>query len=227
MLARTDTTKGPMGISGLIVEKGSCGFSFGKREEKFGLRGDVTNELIFEDCRVPRINLLSESIVMPLGQIMLTIGLPAIGAAVEVASAALGVAIDYVKQRAVTPGQTLANFDGIQCTIADMATMVEASRLLVYQAGSGGDGKPDPTLGPMASIFACEAALEVTNKALQVFGRFGYTTDFAIERYFRDARGLMLVGQPVEMRKLTAGRLKLGLPPPGPLGGAPPRPGGA
>lgn len=227
VLARTDPAKGPMGISGLIVEKGTPGFSFGTREEKFGLRGDVTCELIFEDCRVPQANLLSESIVMPVGQIMLAIGLPAIGAAaVGVASAALGAAIDYVKQRTVTPGQTLANFDGIQCTIANMATMVEASSLLVYQAGSGDNGKPDPTLGTMASIFACEAALEVTNQALQVFGRFGYTTDFAIERYFRDARGLMLVGQPIEMRKLTAGKLKLGLPPLGPLG-APPKPGGA
>ena len=105
--------------------------------------------------------------------------------------------------------------------------MVEASRLLVYQAGSVTQQQPDPTLGSMASIFACEAALEVTNKALQVFGTFGYTTDFPVERYFRDARGLMLAGQPIEMRKLTMGKVKLGLPPMGPHGGAPPRPGGA
>lgn len=226
VLARTDPAKGPMGISGFIVDKSTPGFSFGKKEEKLGLRGDVTRELIFEDCRVPRANLLAEGIMMPLGQVMLTIGLPAIGAAaVGVASAALGAAMDYVKQRAITPGQTLANFDGIQCTIADMATMVEASRLLVYQAGSATKGQPDPTLGSMASIFACESALEVTNKTLQVLGALGYTTDFPVERYFRDARGLMLVGQPMEMRKLTTGRLKLGLPPMGPPGGAPPRPG--
>jgi len=223
VLARTDPTKGPMGISGLIVEKGTPGFSFGKREEKLGLRGDVTCELIFEDCRVPQTNLLSESIVMSMGQIMPVIAIPSIGAsAVGVASAALEAAIDYVKQRAVTPGQTLANFDGIQSTIADMAATVEASRLLVYKAGATGEGPPDPTLGMMAGIFPCEAALEVTNKALQLFGTSGYTLDFPLERYFRDARGLMLVAQPIEMRKLIAGKLKLGLPPMGPPGGGPP-----
>jgi len=226
VVARTDPAKGPMGISGLIVEKGTPGFSFGRKEEKLGLRGDVTRELIFEDCHVPRTNLLSESIVMPFRQIIPVIAIPAIGAAaVGVASAALGAATDYVKQRAVTPGQTLANFDGIQCSIADMATMVEASRLLVYQAGT--EQGADPTLGLMAGIFACEAALEVTNKALQVFGTYGYTADFPTERYFRDARGLMLVGSPMELRKLIAGRLKLGLLPMAPPGGPPPRPGGA
>lgn len=226
VLARTDPAKGPMGISGFIVEKDTPGFSFGKREDKLGLRGDVTSELIFQDCRIPQANLLSESILMSFGPIMSAIALPAIGAAaLGIASAALEAAIDYVKQREVIPGQTLANFDGLQCTIADMATMVEASRLMVYQAGSLEEGKPDPTPGLLASIFPCEAALEVTNKALQVFGAFGYTTDFPLERYLRDARGLMLVGQPIEMRKLTVGKFKLGLPPMGPPGGPPPRPG--
>lgn len=226
MVARTDPAKGPMGISGFIVEKGTPGFSFGRKEEKMGLRGDVTCELFFEDCRVPRTNLFSESIVTPIGQIMPVMALPAIGAAaVGIASAALGAAIDYVKQRAVTPGQTLANFDGVQCYIADMATMVEASRLMVYHVGLATE--PDPTLGLMASIFACEAALEVTNKALQVFGTYGYTADFPTERYFRDARGLMLVGLPMELRRLIAGRLQLGLPPMGPPGGPLPRSGGA
>lgn len=85
---------------------------------------------------------------------------------------------------------------------------------------------PDVTPGLMASIFPCEAAVEVTSKALQVLGTYGYTSDFPLERYFRDARGLTLVGQPTEARKLTAGRLKLGLPPLVPPGGAPPRPSG-
>jgi alkylation response protein AidB-like acyl-CoA dehydrogenase len=110
--------------------------------------------------------------------------------------------------------------------IADMATEVEASRLLVYRAGSMPADAPDITPGLMASIFPCEAASEVTSKALQVFGTYGYTADFPVERYFRDARGLMLAGQPTEMRKLIAGRLKLGLPPLVPPGGAPPRTGG-
>lgn len=133
VMARTDPAKGPMGISGFIVEKGTPGFSFGKKEEKLGLRGDVTCELVFEDCRVPKVNLVAEAIVPSVAGIAVTVGLPAIGAAsVGVATAALHAATDYVKQRAVTSGQTLANFDGVQSTIADMAIMVDASRLLVY-----------------------------------------------------------------------------------------------
>jgi butyryl-CoA dehydrogenase len=227
ILARTAPEKGPMGISGLIVEKGTPGFSFGKKEEKLGLRGDVTRELVFEDCRVPAANLLSESITMPLGGIMITIALPAVGAAaVGVARAALEAATEYVKQRAVAFGQMMANFDGVQCMIADMATMVEAARLLVYRAGSMPPNAPDITPGLMASVFPCETAIEVTSKALQLLGTYGYTADFPLERYFRDARGLTLVGQPTEARRLTAGRLKLGLPPVVPPGGAPPKPGG-
>ena len=227
VLARTAPEKGPMGISGLIVEKGTPGFSFGKKEEKLGLRGDITRELFFEDCRVPVANLLSESILMPLGGIMTMIALPAIGAAaVGVARAALEAATEYVKQRAVAFGQMLANFDGVQCAIADMATMVEASRLLVYRAGAMPADAPDITPGFMASAYACEAAVEVTSKALQLLGTYGYTQDFPLERYFRDARGLTLVGQPTELRKLMMGRLKLGLPPMGPPPSMPPRPGG-
>ena len=223
VFARTDPAKGPMGISGLIVEKGAPGFSFGKKEEKLGLRGDVTRELIFDNCQVPQANLLSESIIMPMGGIMTSIGLPALGAAaVGIASAALDTAMDYVKQRTVIPGQTLANFDGVQCTIADMVGKVEASRLLVYQAGSLDGQPPDPIPGLTASIFPCETAVEVTDKALQLLGALGYTTDFAVERYFRDAKGLMIIGQPIELRKLMAGKLKLGLPLMGPPAGPSP-----
>lgn len=222
VLARTDAKKGPMGISGLIVEKDTPGFSFGKKENKLGLRGNVTRELVFQDCRVPRANLLAESILMPMAKEMAMIAMPAFGAiAVGLARAALEAATQYVKQRAVVNGQTLANFDGVQCAIADMVTMVEASRLLVYQAGCLSESQPDLTPALVAGIFPCEAALEVTNKALQIFGGYGYTTDFPLERYFRDARGLMLVAQPVELRKLVMSRLKLGLPPMVPPGGMP------
>ncbi len=223
VLARTDPEKGPMGISGLIVEKGMPGFSFGKKEEKLGLRGDVTCELVFQDCRVPRANLLAESILMPMAAVMAMIAMPALGAvAVGVARAALEAAAEYVKQRTVAFGQTLANFDTVQYAIADMVTLVEASRQLVYRAGSMPEGAPDLTPAFVAGIFPCEAALEVTNQALQLFGTYGYTADFPVERYFRDARGLMLVAQPIELRKLVMARLKLGLPPMAPPGGMPP-----
>jgi butyryl-CoA dehydrogenase len=224
VMARTDPAKGPLGISGLIVEKDAPGFSFGKKEKKLGLRGDVTRELIFDNCRVPKANILAGGIVQPVSVVSITIGFPSIGAtAVGVARAALDSVIEYVKQRAVTAGQALANFDGVQCAIAEMSALVEASRLLVYRAGAQpAGGQPDLAPGLMAGIFPCEAAFEVTSKALQLFGTYGYTADFAIERYLRDARGLMLVGQPVDVRKLVAGRVRLDLPPMGPPSGGPP-----
>ena len=225
VLARTDPKKGPMGISGLLVEKGALGFNFGKKEDKLGLRGNVTRELVFQDCRVPKANLLAESILMPMAKEMAVIAMPVFGAiAVGLARAALEAATGYVKQRAVVNGQTLANFDGVQCAIADMVALVEASRLLVYQAGTMSESQPDLTPALVAGIFPCEAAMEVTNKALQVFGGYGYTAAFPLERYYRDARGLMLVAQPMELRKLVMSRLILGLPPMVPPGGIPPAP---
>ena len=218
VMAKTDPEKGPMGISGLIVEKGTPGFSFGRKEEKLGLRGDVSRELFFEDCQVPRANLLSEGILPSVTREVATFGMPGLGAiAVGLAHAALEAATQYVKERPVASGQTLANFDGIQCAIADMATMVEASRLLVLRAGAISEDAADLTPGVMAGLFACETALDVTSKALQAFGTSGYTADFPIERYFRDARGLMLVAWPMEVRRLILGRLKLGLPTLAPL----------
>lgn len=219
VLARTDREKGPLGISGLIVEKGTSGFSFGRREEKMGLRGDVSRELFFEDCRVPAANLLCEGILPSVTREVATLGMPGLGAiAVGLARAALEAATLHVKERPVAFGQMLANFDGVQCAIADMAIMVEASRLLVLQAGAMTEPVADFTPGAMAGAFACDAALEVTSKALQLFGAYGYTTDFPIERYFRDARGLMIISWPMEVRKLVIGRLKLGLPTLAPLG---------
>lgn len=228
VLARTDQEKGPLGISGLIVEKGMPGFSFGKREEKLGLRGDVSRELFFEDCRVPRANLLAEGILPSVTREVATSGMPGFGAiALGLARAALEAATQYVKERPVAFGQVLANFDSVQCAIADMATMVEASRLLVLRAGTMPEEATDLAPGVMAGAFACEAAVEVTSKALPLFGAYGYTTDFPIERYFRDARGLLLPSWPLEVRKLVIGRLKLGLPTLAPLGDTPPRPAGA
>ncbi len=214
ILARTDPEKGPMGISGLIVEKGVPGFTFGKKEEKLGLRCDVTCELVFEDCRVPKANLLTENILMPMETPMTMTIVPALGAiAAGLARGALEAACEYVKQRAVTSGQTLANLDSVQCAIADMTTKVEASRLLVYQCGAMSESEPDLSLPLMASIFPCEVASEVTSQALQLFGTYGYTVDFPLERYFRDAMGLTLTHQPIELRKLCMGRMRLGLSP--------------
>jgi alkylation response protein AidB-like acyl-CoA dehydrogenase len=214
VLARTDPEKGPMGISGLIVEKVTPGFTFGKREEKLGLRGDVSRELFFDDCRVPQANFLSEGILPSVTREVATLIMPGLGAiAVGLAQASLDAATEYVSERPVAFGQMLANLDGVQSAIADMATKVAASRLLVLQAGTMAEDAADLTPGAMAGVFACEAGLEVTSNALQLFGAYGYTADYPIERYFRDARGLMIIAWPTEVRKLVIGRLKLGLPP--------------
>jgi alkylation response protein AidB-like acyl-CoA dehydrogenase len=213
VLARTDPEKGPLGISGLIVEKDTPGFSFGKREEKLGLRGDISRQLFFEDCRVPKSNFLSEGILPSVTREVATLIMPALGAiAVGLAQASLDAASQYVRERPVAFGQMLANLDGVQSAIAEMATKVEASRLLVLKAGGMREDADDITPGAIAGTFACEAALEVTSQALQLFGAYGYTAEYPLERYFRDARGLTIIGWPMEVRKLILGRLKLGLP---------------
>ncbi|MFC1944752.1 acyl-CoA dehydrogenase family protein [Chloroflexota bacterium] len=213
VLARTDPAKGALGISGLIVEKDTSGFSFGKKEEKLGLRGDVSRGLFFEDCWVPKANFLCAGILPSVSTEVATLIMPALGAiAVGLAQAALEAATKYVRERPVAFGQMLANFDGVQAVIADMAIKVATSRLLVLQAGVMSETTAEKTAGVMAGVFACGAALEVTNQALQLFGAYGYTTDFPLERYFRDARGLMIVGWPMEVRKLVVGRLELDLP---------------
>jgi len=201
------------------VEKDTPGFSFGKKEEKLGLRGDVSRELFFDDCRVPKANFLCEGILPSVSTEVATLIMPALGAiAVGLAQAALEAATQYVKERPVAFGQRLANFDGVQGTIADMAIKVVASRLLVLQAGVMSETTAEKAAGVMAGVFACGAALEVTSQALQLFGAYGYTADFPLERYFRDARGLMIVGWPMEVRKLVVGRLELELPILAPLG---------
>jgi alkylation response protein AidB-like acyl-CoA dehydrogenase len=213
VLARTDPEKGPLGISGLIVEKDTSGLSFGKREEKLGLRGDVSRQLFFEGCRVPKSNFLAEGILPSVTREVATLIMPALGAiAVGLAQASLEAATQYVKERPVAFGQMLANFDGVQSAIGDMTTKVEASRLLVLQAGTMPEDAVDMTPGVMAGVFACNSAFEVTSTALQLFGAYGYSVDYPLERYFRDARGLSVIAWPMEVRKLILGRLKLGLP---------------
>ena len=225
VVARTDPTKGPMGLSALIVEKDTPGFSFGKLEDKFGLRGDPTGELFFEDCRVPKGNLLGQE-----GDAMKSI--PAFGAltcaghaaiAAGIARAALEASISYTKERVVVEPMTLANFDGVQSAIADMAVAVEAARLIAYRAvfPAAKEG-PDP-LTYLAAVFGAEVAIDVTGKAIRLHGGYGSTRDFPVGRYFRDAKTLSLHPTP-DFLRLNSGKMLLGIPmgpPPG--AGGPPR----
>lgn len=190
VMAMTDPSKGLKGISALIVEKGTPGFTFGKSENKMGIRASSTKELIFQDCPVPKENLLGREgegfkIAMQLldgGRI--TIGAQALG----LAQAALDEAVKYAKER-VQFNKPIASFQAIQWMIADMATRIEAARLLVYQATWLKDNnRPYGKEAAMAKLYASETANFCTSKAFQIHGGYGYMKEYKIERLVRDAR---------------------------------------
>ena len=190
VFAMTDKAKGNRGISAFIVEKDFKGFSIGKKEEKLGIRGSSTTELIFENCVVPKENLLGE-IGKGFGIAMQTLDGGRIGIAAQalgIAEGALEECVKYMKERKQF-GQPLSSFQGLQWMVADMATRVEASKLLVYNAADKKDKKlPFSTEAAMAKLFAAETAMEVTTKAVQIFGGYGYTRDYPVERMMRDAK---------------------------------------
>ena len=193
---RTDPSAGNRGISNIIVEKGAPGFRAGRDEDKMGLRGSVTSQLFFEDCRVPKENLLGRP-GEGLKQFLVTLdgGRISIGAmAVGLAQAALESATGYAGQR-VQFGQPIARFQAIQWMIADMATEIEAARLLVYRAAWLKDrGVRFTREAAMAKLFASETAERAAFKALQIHGGYGYTRDYDVERIYRDQR-LCTIGE--------------------------------
>lgn len=190
IFAMTDKSKGTRGISAFIVEKDYPGFSIGKVENKMGIRGSSTSELIFEDCLVPKENLLGQE-----GK-GFTIAMQTLdGGRIGIAAQALGIAqgaldecTKYMKERKQF-GKPLAAFQGLQWMYADMATKVEAARLLVYKAAMKKDEKkPFSVDAAMAKLFAAETAMEVTTNAVQIHGGYGYIKDYPIERMMRDAK---------------------------------------
>jgi len=208
VFATVDRSLRHRGITGFIVEKGSPGFSVGKLEHKLGIRGSSTAELIFEDCFVPEENRLGSE-----GE-GFKIALDAIDACrIGVAAHALGVAqgafdraLAYAKERQQF-GQPIANFQAIQWMLADMATQVDAARLLTYRAAYLQDkGLPFIKESSMAKLFAADAAMFVTTKAIQIHGGYGYTKDYPLERYFRDARIMGIFEGTDEMQRLTIAR---------------------
>ena len=210
--AVTDPTKGHRGISNFIVEKGTPGFRPGRDEEKMGLKGSVTSQLFFEDCRVPKENLLGkEGEGFKQFLIVLDAGRIAIGAmAVGLAQAALDASIAYAKER-VQFGQPIAKFQAIQWMIADMATQLDAARLLVYRAAWLKDrGVRFTREAAMAKLFASEIAERACHAAIQIHGGYGYTKDYPLERYYRDAR-LCEIGEGTsEIQRLVIARRVLG-----------------
>jgi alkylation response protein AidB-like acyl-CoA dehydrogenase len=178
------------GISCLIAEKGWEGFNVGAKEKKMGIRGSDTRELSFEDCQVPKDNLLGEENKgLKLALTLLDPSRIAVGAqSVGIARAAFEEALKYSKER-VQFGQPICNFQGIQFKLADMATQIDAARLLVHRAAFLHDRKIRCTReGAMAKLYASEVANWVVNEAVQIHGGYGYMKEYAVERYFRDAR---------------------------------------
>ncbi|MFH1338878.1 MAG: acyl-CoA dehydrogenase [Candidatus Omnitrophota bacterium] len=191
VVAMTDKSRGARGASAFIVEKGTPGFSFGKKEDKLGIRASVTSELVFNDCRVPGENLLAkEGMGFIITMKTFDMSRPGVAAqAVGIAQGALDLTVKYAKERHQF-GKSISSFQGIQWMLADMATQIEASRALVYStarmvdAGKTGVAKESA----MAKLFASDTAMRVTTDCVQIFGGYGYMKDYPIEKYMRDAK---------------------------------------
>jgi alkylation response protein AidB-like acyl-CoA dehydrogenase len=212
VMAKTDKEKGAKGISAIMVEKDTKGFKVGQLEDKLGLRGSHTAELIFEDCRVPKENLLGEKDLGFVGAMnILDRGRTAVGAmSVGIARGALEDSIEYANQRQQF-GKPIGKNQGIQWMIADMATEIDAARLLVYRAAYMEDQNIRFTKeASMAKLFASEMAMRATRKAIQIFGGYGYTSEYPLERYFRDVK-LCEIGEGTsEVQRMVISR-QLGL----------------
>ncbi len=191
VMAVTDPDKGANGISAFAVHADDEGFTVGPKERKMGLRGSPTTELYFENCRIPGDRIIGEpgtgfkNALTTLEHTRPTIGAQAVG----IAQGALDAAIAYTKERKQFK-KSISDFQGVQFMLADMAMKIEAARLMVYTAAARAE-RGEPALGFLASAskcFASDVAMEVTTEAVQLFGGYGYTVDFPVERYMRDAK---------------------------------------
>jgi len=192
VIAVTNKDKGPRGVSAFIVEKGTEGFSFGKKEEKLGIRASSTGELIFNDAKIPKENLLGSREGIGFIATMKTFdqSRPGVAAqAVGIAQGALELATSYAHQR-IQFGKPITSFQGIQWMLADMATKVEAARSLVYSVAAMAD-RGSKNVGPAsaaAKMFASDVAMQVTTDAVQIYGGYGYMRDYPVEKFMRDAK---------------------------------------
>lgn len=209
VFAKTDESKKHGGISAFIVEKDTEGFSFGKKERKLGIRSSPTTELIFENCRVPAANLLGEEGEgFTIAMKTLDGGRNGIAAqALGIAQGALDASVSYAKEREQF-GKPIAHNQGISFKLADMATEVEAARLLTYQAAwLESEGLSYAKASAMSKLFAGDAAMRITTEAVQIFGGYGYTKDYPVERYMRDAKITQIYEGTNEIQRLVIGRM--------------------
>lgn len=212
IFALTDPSKGLKGLSCIILEKGTPGFTVGKIESKMGIHASETVELIFNDCRVPKENLVGEE-----GKGFMIAMAALDGARIGIAAQALGIAegaleesVKYMKKR-VQFGKPLTALQGLTWYISDMATKIEAARWLIYYAAHlRVTGKPHTKEAAMAKINAAETARFVTNLALQIHGGYGYMKDFPLERMYRDAKVTEIYEGTSEIHKLVISRSILG-----------------
>ncbi len=192
VIASTNKARGPRGMSAFIVEKGTEGFSFGKKEDKMGIRASSTRELVFSDAKVPAARLLGQREGLGFIATLKTFdqSRPGVAAqAVGIAQGALELAVKYAHDR-VQFGKSISSFQGIQWMLADMATKVEAARSLVYSVASMVDRgvKDVGAQSGEAKLFASDVAMEVTTNAVQIFGGYGYMHDYPVEKFMRDAK---------------------------------------
>ena len=203
--AYTDRGKKHRGISAFVVEKGTPGFHVGKEEDKMGLRASDTTELIFEDCRVPSENLLGqEGDGFVIAMASLDGGRIGIASkSVGLAQACLDAAVSYAKER-VQFNKPISRFQGIRWMIADMATQIEAARLLTFNAAAMKDrGENFSGAASMAKLFASEMANKVAYQALQIHGGYGYMKEFPVERYYRDVRVFTIYEGTSEIQRIV------------------------
>ena len=208
VIARTGEPNTPRNATAFVVERGTAGFAGGRKEDKLGMRASETAEMLFDDCRIPdenRLGVVGEGFVQSLKILD--------GGRISIASLSLGIAIGaydaalaYAKERHQF-GQPIANFQAIGFKLADLATDIEAARLLTEQAADLKDaGKPVTKESAMAKLFASEVAVRTANEAIQIFGGYGYTKDFPVEKFYRDAK-LCTIGEGTsEIQKLVISR---------------------
>ncbi len=208
VFASTDKSLRHKGISAFILEKDTPGFSVGKHENKMGIRGSSTTELAFEDCFVPEENRLGNEgegfriAINTIDASRVTVAAQALG----IAQGAFDRALAYAKERQQF-GQPIVNFQAIQWMLADMATQIDAARLLVYRAAYLQDqGQPFIKEASMAKVYAAETSSFVTNKAVQIFGGYGYIKEYPLERYLRDAKITEIYEGTSEMQRMTIAR---------------------
>ncbi|HTE01168.1 MAG TPA: acyl-CoA dehydrogenase [Mucilaginibacter sp.] len=208
VMVRTGEKGDSKGISALVVERGTPGFSAGKKENKLGMRASETTEMIFDNCRVPKENLLGKE-GEGFKQAMKVLD----GGRISIAALSLGIAkgafeaaVAYAKERHQF-GQPIANFQGISFKLADMATEIEAAELLIMQAADlKNKHLPVTKQSAMAKYFASEVAVRTANEAVQIFGGYGYTKDFPVEKFYRDAK-LCTIGEGTsEIQKIVISR---------------------